>query len=237
LDIKVQRLGWGIGLFKPNRKETEMRITALVATGAVLASLLIASPAQANPKANGTCDKANSIAAASGKALKCTKNGKKLTWKQYSPKATSKDQVPMGASVRVGDWRISLKSVNSDVTEFICLENMFNQGCILNDDFEGAPDPDSDKRWVEFVLNMRNATKSDLSPNLADIGALNKGRVYWQGIFQPSVEEDSSSISLTPGGRADMSYYLLLDKNINPTVLAIKGDYFSNKAFYFKATK
>lgn len=215
-----------------------MKLAALAATGALLASLLVATPAQvATVKINAKCDKANSIASVSGKPVKCTKSGSKLVWKQYTPKATSKDQVPLGAFIRMGDWSIRLVKVNRDASKFVCSENMFNEGCVLNDDWDGVPDPESKKRWVEFVLEMKNRSKEDLTPDLADVGVLSKGKVVWQGFFQPTIDDDPDRITLTPGAKSKVSYFVYLDKKVKPTVLAVKNEYFSKKAYYFKGTK
>jgi len=216
----------------------KMKLRAFAATGALLATLLVAAPAEANTvKINGKCDKANSVASVSGKAVKCTKSGSKLSWKQYSPKATSKDQVPVGVNMNIGSWTAKFLETNDDVSEFICEQNMFNDGCTVNDDYDGVPDPASKKRWVEFVFEMRNRSKEDLSPSLADVGVLNKGKVIWHGMFQPSTDDSALYMTLIPGGKSRVSYYVFLDKGIKPDVAVLKPEYFSNKSFYFKTKR
>lgn len=185
-------------------------------------------------KAGAACSKVNTVAAAAGKAVKCTKKGGKLVWSNFTPKATSNDQVPFGAWHKTGDWQVRVLAVNDNVSEFICSQNMFNDGCEINDDFEGVPDLTEDSRWVEVVLDMKNLTKEDASPYFGDVGFLNKGRVNWQGIFQPTTDNDPDYITLVPGGKSEASFYVFLKNGLSVTTLALKPDYFSNKTFYFK---
>lgn len=189
----------------------------------------------AGEKVGATCSKVNAVSSASGKAIKCTKKGSKKVWAEYKPKASSSDAVPMGAWFKTGDWRVRILAVNDNMSEFICAENMFNDGCDLNDDFEGVPDPAVDSRWVEVYMEVQNATKSDESPYFGDIGFLNKGRVNWQGMFQPAVENGASDITLVPNGKSEVGFYVFLKNGLGTSVVAIKPNLFESKTFYFKA--
>lgn len=215
-----------------------MKLRALAASGALIATLLVAGPAEANTvRVNGKCDKVNSVASVSGKAVKCVKSGSKLTWKTYKPKATSRDAVPFGANMNIGSWTAKVVKMNNDVSRFICAENMFNDGCTYDGNYNGIPDPSSKKRWVEFVFEVRNRSKDDLSPSMGDVGVLNKGKVTWQGLFQPSTDDNPQNITLIPRGKSRVSYYVFLDKKIRPDTVVLKPEFFGSKTFFFKAKK
>lgn len=185
-------------------------------------------------KLNGSCAKVNVVSSAAGKAVKCTKKSGKLVWSAYTAKGSSSDQVPMGAWFRTGDWSVRVTGINDNMSEFICSQNMFNDGCDVNDDFEGVPDPSEDSRWVEVVLTVKNLTKKDASPSFGDMGFLNKGKVTWQGLFQPVVDEDPDSMTLLPGATSEAKYYVFLKNGLTTTTFAIKPQLFYDKTFYFK---
>lgn len=204
-----------------------------LAVGLLLGTGTVAQAA--GEKVGGSCSKVNSVASASGKAIKCTKKGSKKVWAEYKPKASSSDPVPFGAWFKTGDWRVRILAVNDGVSDFICAENMFNDGCDINDDFEGVPIEGDTSRWVEVYMEVQNATKEDESPYFGDIGFLNKGKVNWQGMFQPAVENGSSDITLIPNGKSETSFYVYLKNGLGTSVVAIKPNLFESKTYYFKA--
>lgn len=183
---------------------------------------------------NGSCEKANIVASSGGKAVKCTKKSGKLVWVAFTTKGSSSDQVPQGAWFKTGDWSVRVIEINDNMSDFICSQNMFNDGCEVNDDFEGVPDPSEDSRWVEIVLTVKNMTKKDASPSFGDMGFLNKGKISWQGLFQPVVDEDPDAITLLPGATSEARYYVFLKNGLATTTFAIKPQLFYDKVYYFK---
>ena len=198
-------------------------------------ALSVAAAAQAaEVKVNAGCEKVNVTASSAGKAVKCTKKSGKLVWVAYTTKGSSSDQVPMGAWFKTGDWSVRVTGINDNMSEFICSQNMFNDGCDVNDDYEGVPDTSVNSRWVEIVLSVKNLTKKDASPSFGDMGFLNQGKVTWQGLFQPVVDEDPDSMTLLPGASSEAKYYVFLKNGLATTTFAIKPQLFYDKAYYFK---
>ena len=188
----------------------------------------------AEVKVNAGCEKVNVTASSAGKAVKCTKKSGKLVWVAYTTKGSSSDQVPMGAWFKTGDWSVRVTGINDNMSEFICSQNMFNDGCDVNDDYEGVPDTSVNSRWVEIVLSVKNLTKKDASPSFGDMGFLNQGKVTWQGLFQPVVDEDPDSMTLLPGASSEAKYYVVPKNVLATTTFAIKPQLFYDKAYYFK---
>lgn len=193
------------------------------------------TPASANVELGASCEKKNQVSAAGSKAVKCVAKKGKLTWANYSPKATNKDPVPLGANYKFGIWRLRVTAVTDGVDAYVCSENMFNEGCTTDDNYDGVPEADTGKRWVQIDMVMQNTSKKDEAPYLAEIGFLHKGRVYWSGYFQPSTALNPNSISLVSGGSSEVTYFIYLDSSVPANIVAIKGDLFTNKAYYYKA--
>jgi len=206
-----------------------------IAAALIALSLVSASPANAATKAGSACPTLNKTATVSGVTLKCTaKSGKKVWVAQPKVYGTLSNPAPAGTAVKAGDWLITVTEVTDDASEAVCAANMFNSGCTTDDDYNSIVDPQSTKRWVRIGVTVVNRGKSTDAPVMGDVGVLSKGRIYWNGIFQPTTDEIMQNADLTPGGSMDGALFVNLPKGVDAGTIAIKPALFSSNIFYFK---
>lgn len=198
-------------------------------------SLFIAGPVFAANKAGAACPTVNKSVVVNGVTLKCTsKAGKKIWVAQPKIYGTLANPVPAGTPFKAGNWEITVTGITDNDSEAVCAANMFNSGCTTDDDFNSIVDPKSDKRWVRIGVTVANRGKTTDSPVMGDVGILSNGRIYWNGIFQPSTDEIIQSADLIPGGSIEGALFVNLPKNVALGSIAIKTAIFSSSIYYFK---
>lgn len=202
----------------------------------VALSLTLATPAfAATAKAGAACPTLNKTTVVNGVTLKCTsKSGKKVWVAQPKVFGTLANPVPAGQPFKAGTWEITVSDITDDVSDSVCEANMFNSGCTTDDDFNSVVDPKSDKRWVRIGVTVVNRGKTTDSPVFGDVGILSNGRIYWNGIFQPSTDEIIQSSDLIPGGSIEGALFVNLAKTASLGSIAIKTNLFSSSIYYFK---
>jgi hypothetical protein len=206
-----------------------------IAAFLVALTLAIASPAAAATKAGATCPTLNKTAVVGGVTLKCTaKSGKKVWVAQAKAYGTLSNPTPVGTALKAGDWQITVNDLTDDASEAVCAANMFNSGCTTDDVYNSVVDPASDKRWVRIGVTIVNRGKSTDAPVMGDVGILSKGRIYWNGIFQPTTDEIMQNSDLIPGGSIDGALFVNLPKSVAVGTIAIKTVLFSSNIYYFK---
>lgn len=206
-----------------------------IAAVLVALSLVIASPANAATKAGAACPTLNKTAVVGGVTLKCTsKAGKKIWVAQPKAFGTLANPTPAGVPLKAGTWQITVNDVTDDASDSVCAANMFNSGCTTDDDYNSIVDPASQKRWVRIGVTIINRGNSTDAPVMGDVGVLSKGRIYWNGIFQPSTDEIMQNSDLIPGGSIEGALFVNLPKNVAVGTIAIKTALFSSNIYYFK---
>ena len=214
----------------------------LVATFALL-TLVTFAPIQASvaeaatAKIGGTCKTIGAKKTIKKVKAVCAKKGKKKVWVKVVAKpalGSISRPAPIGSEIKVGDFQVALQLVNNSVDAYICAENMFNDGCTIDSNFHGVPDPTSDKRWVELVFSATNKGANAVAFDPTDVGAVVNGTVVWQGIFQPVASNRIKDLTVLPGGTATGSVYIQLAKNTATSLFVLKNGYFTTALYFFQ---
>ena len=206
-----------------------------IAAVLVAMSLVIASPAHAATKAGASCPSLNKTAVVGSVTLKCTaKSGKKVWVAQPKAYGTLSNPTPVGMPLKAGAWQVTVNDITDDASQSVCAANMFNSGCTTDDDYNSIVDPASDKRWVRIGVTIVNRSNATDAPVMGDVGILSKGRIYWNGIFQPTTDEIMQTSDLLPGGSIDGALFVNLPKSVALGTIAIKTALFSSNIYYFK---
>ncbi|MEN9923534.1 MAG: hypothetical protein RIS09_1048 [Actinomycetota bacterium] len=200
-------------------------------------SFALIEPASAAKIKNGaSCKTVGKVVNQKGKKFKCTKTGKKKVWKEIkaAPLGSLQRPVPFGTSLRIGDFKYALTSIQPGVNQEICNFNMFNDGCTTNGNFDPIPDPAYDETWYRFIFTAQNVGNQALDPTFEDIGVSSLGTVEWEGIFQPVAPDRLKDLTVLPGSTATGAWYVSVKNGSIPTLLVVQIGYWDKKLYFFK---
>ncbi len=206
-----------------------------LALGLVLSSGIGATEA-ATVKAGGKCTTLNKKSTVGLKTYTCVKSGKKKVWKLTSTApalGSAKRPVPVGTSLKIGNFKFTFNEYVDDASWYVCSENMFNDGCTYDDNYDGMPDPDATTRWVQFNVTATNMGDETEEPYIAEVGVVAGGKLISQGIFGPTVSDDLGDIAIMPGFSDTGSLYVQLDISKDPSQMVLIPSAWDNKYYFF----
>ncbi len=209
---------------------------ATLALGLVFSSGIVASEAAA-VKVGAKCSTLKKKTTVGLKTYTCVKSGSKKVWKlTYTAPALGsvKRPVPLGTSFKIGNFKYTLNSYIDDASTYVCAENMFNDGCTYDDNYDGIPDPYGTTRWVQFNVTAENLGSNPEEPYIAEVGAVVGGKLVSQGIFGPAVSDDLNDMTILPGFSDSGSLYLELDFGKYPSQMVLIPSAWDNKYYFFK---
>jgi hypothetical protein len=192
----------------------------------------------ASAKVGGTCKSVGLTTGSGAKKLVCVKKGSKKVWAPAPAPApvlgSLQNPAPLGTFAKVGDFNVSLSSIQDGAGTAICAENFYNEGCTYDSKFNGIVDPASTGRWIRVVVQATNLGKgaSDFSPG--DVGFVSNGSVIWNGYMQPVAKDRISDLTILPSATATGSLYAYIQKNTALEMLAIKSSAFGDAMTFFQ---
>jgi hypothetical protein len=245
-----------------------MKRLLATATIIALAISIIPNSYAATPKAGAKCSKAGATSTYAGKKFTCVKLGKKLVWNKGVKISTPKPDVTpttsatpttilkgsfknpyrLGESFKVNNFTLTVKSVESDVTNFVCTVDHWSFGapdlCTSaydsNFNLVVAVDPTKSDRYVRWQIAARNdsndieSLESAVSVRMTDLnGALLSSEF---GFFSRNLINWGSQ--LIPGGTINSYVYFQLSKSVNlaPLLLVIQSsNYFDDSSTIYVA--
>jgi hypothetical protein len=212
------------------------RTLSVVLAAAVFMSYSPAANAS-TAKVGGTCKSVGLTSGSGAKKLVCVKKGSKRVWALAPVPApvigSLQNPAPLGSTAKVGDFTVSVSSIQDNAGSAICAENFYNDGCTYDSKFNGIVDPASTGRWIRIIVQATNSgnTASDFSPG--DVGFVSNGSVVWNGYMQPVAKDRISDLTILPSATATGSLYAYIQKGTNLEMLAVKQSAFSDGITFF----
>lgn len=200
-------------------------------------------PAQAAPKSGSACSKVNQTSGSGSNKLKCAKVNGKLVWASAgngSTLGTVSNPVPMGTAQLAGDFVYRIDGIDFGIDAEICDTNSFNDGCTINDDFDGIVDPNATFNWAGVRITATNKTDKISKPAelfmktfslVMPNGQLLKSQAFALG------DGDFTKVEVIPGGTGSGRLFFQVPKSIKTlkTLMVIRSLSFStgSKDYYF----
>ena len=204
-----------------------------------------------------TCTKVGQTSGSGAMKLTCKKISGKLKWTSTpvkeavtpkpSPSAVAAKagsfSMPIegGIYAQVGDFKYKIDGARDNLSEQVCADNGFNQGCTYDDNLNRIVDPMSTGRWIALNVSAINTGNQIATPGgfLTTFQlVLPNGKLLTS--YSNGLKEELDYSGLIPGGQASGIVAFYLDKSIQIPDLAVIRDqssFLSDSTLYFKVPK
>jgi hypothetical protein len=144
--------------------QAKSRPSFLVLVAIMLFGSILAQPAQGAETAGSKCTTLGKTLVKGKIKLTCVKVTE-YKWAATPVKpalASIYNPVLPGNKFKVNTIQFQAGAVNFEFGDEVCRENVFNDGCVFNQDLTGSVDPDSPNRWIAVDLILTNLNSKTL---------------------------------------------------------------------------
>ena len=144
--------------------QAKSRPSFLVLVAIMLLGSILVQPAQGAETAGSKCTQLGKTVVKGKTKLTCVKVTE-YKWAATPVKpalASIYNPVLPGNKFKVNTIQFQAGAVNFEFGDEVCRENVFNEGCVFNQDLTGSVDPDSPNRWIAVDLILTNLTSKTL---------------------------------------------------------------------------
>lgn len=140
--------------------QAKYRPSSLILVAIMLLGSVLVHPAQGAETAGSKCTTLGKTVVKGKIKLTCIKVTE-YKWALTPVKpalASIYNPVLPGNKFKVNTIQFQAGPVNFEFGDEVCRENVFNDGCVFNQDLTGSVDPDSPNRWIGVDLILTNLT-------------------------------------------------------------------------------
>ncbi len=126
--------------------------------------------AVAAPKKGSVCKKIAQTSGKGSKKLTCTPVTQ-LKWVSTPVKPLPGSifaPAKLGQQVRITSADFKVQSIDFNIGDSICAENVFNEGCAIGPKSKGIVAPNSDIRWIGIEIEVENGFQKSFSPTISE---------------------------------------------------------------------
>ena len=220
--------------------QAKSRPSFLVLVTIMLFGSILVQPAQGAETAGSKCTQLGKTVVKGKTKLTCVKVTE-YKWAATPVKpalASIYNPVLPGNKFKVNTIQFQAGAVNFEFGDEVCRENVFNDGCVFNQDLTGSVDPDSPNRWIGVDLVLTNQTSKTLQAvdlNFTFYMILSDGK-YIESAQGISYENSPIEITLPANKSTTMRIAYALPKtinNLNPILVIRDNSAAKSKEYFF----